>query len=137
MLKWPYSAAHHNLGLLIPRWFQLYIWSFATIFSYFFFKLKTHTLSSARYKVNFEDNDTGLHSASFCESVFRWLSHEMSCQLNYGWGESNFNKLHYAKVCNLCACYSYATNHTKSCILTYIQGIYKFTKFYTNHKKSY
>jgi hypothetical protein len=53
MPKWPYIAAHHNLGLLIPRWFQLYIWSISRILNDFFFKLKTHTFSNARYKVNF------------------------------------------------------------------------------------
>jgi hypothetical protein len=136
MPKWPYTAAHHNLGLLIPMWFQFCIWSFAMILNDFIFKLKTQTFNSARYSVNFGDNDTGLHSPSFYESVFHWLSREMSCQLQYGQGESNLNKLHYAKVCSLCTCYSYAENHTKSCILTHIQGIYKFSKFYTNRKES-
>jgi hypothetical protein len=61
MQKWPYTTAHHNLGLLIPRLFQLYIWSIARILNDFFSKLKAHTFSSARYKVNFGVNDTGLH----------------------------------------------------------------------------
>lgn len=37
MPKWPCATVHHNLGLLIPRWFQLYIWSIARILNYFFF----------------------------------------------------------------------------------------------------
>jgi hypothetical protein len=50
MPKWPYTAAHHNLVLLISRWFQLYIWSFTRILNDFFSKLKTHTFSCARYR---------------------------------------------------------------------------------------
>jgi len=115
MPKWPCATARHNLGLLIPRWLQLYIWSIARILNDFFFKLKMHTFSNTRYKVNFGDNDTGLHYTSFCEREFHWLSDDfkMNCQLKYGQGESNFNKQHYANVCHLCACYTYTTYNTK------------------------